>query len=145
MYTYMLLRGSIDYSVNHTSSVPLDLSTHHSCPGPWPSLDGLLLLLNRFSRVRLCATPQTAAHQASPSLGFSRQEHWSGLPFPSPILDGLPSIKNKRESSYWKVVTNITKPIKRFIILWFLFIRSLWWTSKVRVILRFWLTRGHLL
>ena len=29
----------------------------------------------KFSRVRLCATPQTAAHQAPPSLGFSRQEH----------------------------------------------------------------------
>ena len=45
----------------------------------------LLLLLSRFSRVRLCATPKTAAHQAPPSLGFSRQEHWSGLPFPSPM------------------------------------------------------------
>ena len=45
----------------------------------------LLLLLSRFSRVRLCVTPETAAHQASPSLGFSRQEHWSGLPFPSPM------------------------------------------------------------
>ena len=45
----------------------------------------LLLLLSCFSRVRLCATPQTAAHQASPSLGFSRQEHWSGLLFPSPM------------------------------------------------------------
>ena len=44
----------------------------------------LLLLLSRFSCVRLCATPETAAHQAPPSLGFSRQEHWSGLPFPSP-------------------------------------------------------------
>ena len=43
----------------------------------------LLLLLSHFSRVRLCATPSTAAHQAPPSLGFSRQEHWSGLPFPS--------------------------------------------------------------
>ena len=42
----------------------------------------LLLLLSRFSRVRLCATPQTAAHQAPSSLGSSRQEHWSGLPFP---------------------------------------------------------------
>ena len=29
--------------------------------------------------------PETAAHQAPPSLGFSRQEHWSGLPFPSPV------------------------------------------------------------
>ena len=45
----------------------------------------LLLLLSRFSRVRLCATPETAAHQAPLSLGFSRQEHWSGLPFPSPM------------------------------------------------------------
>ena len=45
----------------------------------------LLLLLSRFSHVRLCATPKTAAHQAPLSLGFSRQEHWSGLPFPSPM------------------------------------------------------------
>ena len=45
----------------------------------------LLLLLSHFSRVRLCETSQTAAHQAPPSLGFSRQEHWSGLPFPSPM------------------------------------------------------------
>ena len=45
----------------------------------------LLLLLSRFSRVWLCVTPQTAAHQVPLSLGFSRQEHWSGLPFPSPM------------------------------------------------------------
>ena len=45
------------------------------------------MLLSYFSHVRLCATPQTAAHQAPPSLGFSRQEHWSGLPFPSPVQD----------------------------------------------------------
>ena len=38
-----------------------------------------------FSRVQLCATPEMAAHQAPLSLGFSRQEHWSGLPFPSPM------------------------------------------------------------
>ena len=47
----------------------------------------LLLLLSRFGRVWLCATPQTAAHQAPLSLGFSRQEHWSGLPFPSPMQE----------------------------------------------------------
>ena len=52
----------------------------------------LLLLLSRFSRVRLCATPEMAAHQAPPSLGFSRQDHWSGLPFPSPM----------HESEKWK-------------------------------------------
>ena len=45
----------------------------------------LVLLLSRFSHVQLCATPQMAAHQALPSLGFSRQEHWSGLPVPSPM------------------------------------------------------------
>ena len=37
-----------------------------------------------FSRVRLFATPWTVAQQAPPSMGFSRQEYWSGLPFPSP-------------------------------------------------------------
>ena len=37
-----------------------------------------------LSRVRLCATPQTAAHQAPPSMGFSKQEYWSGVPLPSP-------------------------------------------------------------
>ena len=47
--------------------------------------NSMLLLRSCFSRVQLCATPETAAHQAPPSLGFSRQEHWSGLPFPSPM------------------------------------------------------------
>ena len=45
----------------------------------------LLLLLSRFSLVLLCATQWTAAHQAPWSLRFSRQEHWSGLTFPSPM------------------------------------------------------------
>ena len=37
-----------------------------------------------LSRVRLSETSWTVAYQASPSMGFSRQEYWSGLPFPSP-------------------------------------------------------------
>ena len=45
----------------------------------------LLLLPSCFSHVQLCVTPEMAAHQAPLSLGFSRQEHWSGLPFPSPM------------------------------------------------------------
>jgi len=61
-------------------------------------------MLSHFSRVRLCATPWTAAHQAPLSLGFSRQEHWSGLPFPSPV----------HESEKWKwsrsVVSNSQQP-----------------------------------
>ena len=64
----------------------------------------LLLLLSRFSCVRLCATPQTAAHQAPPSPGFFRQEHWSGLSFPSPM----------HESEKWKwsrsVVSDSLRP-----------------------------------
>ena len=65
--------------------------------GQMPQISGsdwplLLLLRSRFSHVRLCATPETAAHQALLSLGFSRQEHWSGLPFPSPL----------HESEKWK-------------------------------------------
>ena len=39
-----------------------------------------------LSRIRLLATPWTAAYQAPPSLGFSRQEYWSGVPLPSPHL-----------------------------------------------------------
>ena len=45
-----------------------------------------------FSRVRPSSTPWTSAFQAPPSMGFSRQEHWSGLPFPSPM----------HESENWK-------------------------------------------
>ena len=39
-----------------------------------------------LSHVRLWATPWTAAYQAPPSMGFSRQEHWSGVPSPSPSI-----------------------------------------------------------
>ena len=64
----------------------------------------LLLLLSRFSRVRLCATPETAAHQAPPSLGFSWQEHWSGLPFPSPmreseVAQSCPTLSDRMDCS----------------------------------------------
>ena len=39
-----------------------------------------------LSRVRLLATPWTTAYEAPPSMGFSRQEYWSGVPLPSPII-----------------------------------------------------------
>ena len=45
----------------------------------------LLLLLSHFSHVHLGVTPWTAAHPAPPALGVARQQHWSGLPFPSPM------------------------------------------------------------
>ena len=47
-----------------------------------------------LSRVRLSMTPWTVAYQAPPSMGFSRQEYWSGVPLPSPsvILDSIISL-----------------------------------------------------
>ena len=42
--------------------------------------------MKSFSRVQFFATPGTVAHQAPPSMGFSRQEYWSGVPLPSPIM-----------------------------------------------------------
>ena len=49
-------------------------------------MNNAILLLSRFSRVRLFATPWTAAYQAPPSMGFARQEYWSGVPLPSACL-----------------------------------------------------------
>ena len=81
----------------------LDIKTHYFSVN-LKVIKQSLLLLSRFSRVRLCATSWTAAHQASLSLGFSRQEHWSGLPFPIPM----------HESGKWKwsrlVVSNSSWP-----------------------------------
>ena len=68
----------------------------------------LLLLLSRFSRVRLCATPETAAHQAPPSLGFSRQEYWSGVPLPSPGRGSGAWRKSESESTLGE---NVLKPL----------------------------------
>ena len=106
--TYTLSINSVQFSrsVVSDSLRPYELQfTRPPCPSPTPGVHpnscpsgrwchpaisssvvpfSSCMLLSRFSRVRLCATPETAAHQAPPSLGFSRQEHWSGLPFPSP-------------------------------------------------------------
>ena len=48
--------------------------------------------MKSLSRVRLLATPRTAAHQAPPSMEFSRQEYWSGVPLPSPHHSSKASI-----------------------------------------------------
>ena len=65
----------------------------------------LLLLLSRFSRVQLCATPQTEAHQAPLSLGFSRQEHWSGCHFL------LQCMKVKTESEVAQLCLTLSDPM----------------------------------
>ena len=55
-----------------------------------------------LSCVWLFATPWTAAHQAPSPMGFSRQEHWSGLPFPSPM--------HEREKWKWSRVWLLATP-----------------------------------
>ena len=52
-------------------------------------------MLSHFSHVQLFETLWTVAHQASLSMGFARQEHWSGLPFPSPGDRPDPGIKHR--------------------------------------------------
>ena len=80
--TWMMSLFSLTFNIYPSSESP--------CPCPFKA--AAAKLLSHFSRVQLCVTPQTAAHQAPPSLRFSRQEHWSGLPFPSPM----------HESEKWK-------------------------------------------
>ena len=70
----------------------------------------MLLLLSHFSRVQLCATPEMAAHQAPPSLGFSRQAHWRGLSFPSPI--------HETEKWKWKVKVKSFSHVRLFMSPW---------------------------
>ena len=69
----------------------------------------LLLLLSRFSHVRLLPTPWTAAYQAPPTTGFSRQEYWSGLPLPSPLPHyiALPS-EPAEVHGKWMTIINLT-------------------------------------
>ena len=77
-----LFRGGI--SLCNSFLTPISI-VHH--------VRGEKVRMKSLSRVQLFATPWTVAYQAFPSMGFSRQEYWSGLPFPSPenLLD--PRIK----------------------------------------------------
>ena len=61
----------------------------------------LSVVAELLSHVRLSATPWTAAHQAPLSVGFSRQEDWSGLPFPPP--GDLPSQGSNPRLLHWQV------------------------------------------
>ena len=55
-----------------------------------------IVKVKSLSRVRLFATPWTVVYQAPPSMGFARQEYWSGLPLPSPMTN-LDSISKRRD------------------------------------------------
>ena len=63
-----------------------------------------------LSHARLLATPWTAAHQAPPSMGFSRQEYWSGVPSPSPI--NLDKQHQKKIPKYLFKIIRITVTFK---------------------------------
>ena len=63
-----------------------------------------------LSRVRLFATPWTAAYQAPPSMGFSRQEYWSGVPLPS-LMTNLDSIKSRDITLSTKVPKSMVFPV----------------------------------
>ena len=80
--------------LGYTSSISLYLSVH-ICVFKYLTL---YFVLSHFSRVRLFATPWTVARQVPLSMGFPRQEYWSGLSFPPPGADKqgpLPAFVNK--------------------------------------------------
>ena len=60
------------------------MATHYHQTGYMGTIKIIFQKVKSLSRVWLFATPWTVAYQAPPSMGFSRQEYWSGLPFPSP-------------------------------------------------------------
>ena len=62
--------------------------------------------MKSLSRVRLFVTPWTVAYQASLSMGFSRQEYWSGLPFPSPGDLSDPGIEPRSPTLGAKALTS---------------------------------------
>ena len=67
-----------------------------------------------LSRVLLLATPWTAAYQAPPSMGFSRQEYWSGVPLPSPSAQALADCKNLNLSFFFIVTRCAVPPVYSF-------------------------------
>ena len=69
-------------------------------------------VLNQFSCVRLFVTLWTVAHQTPLSLGFSRQEYWSGLPCPPPVDLPNPGIKpTSLKSLYWQACSLPLAPL----------------------------------
>ena len=93
---------SLAYPVWQTDSLPLShLGGPFSCISHY--LCDMLSWAKSLSRVRLFATPWTAAYQAPPSMGFFRQEYWSGVPLPS-LTSMLGKYKQAFESNrkrYW--------------------------------------------
>ena len=79
--------------IPETQGLPEKRRSLHRALPCWFSM-GSLRALSRFSRVQLCVTLWSAAHQALLSMGFCRQEYWSGRPFPPPRGTLSPGIKH---------------------------------------------------
>ena len=109
-------------------------NTFHISPA-WPPLYSepmssptcmLVYVLSRFSRVHLFVTPWTVARQAPLSMGFSRQEHWRGLPCPPPGDPPDPGIKlvspasqaDSLPRSQWGSPLQLTWPYRFFLLCW---------------------------
>ena len=82
------------------------LLQHHSSKASVLQCSTESLKVNLLSCVRLVTTPWTVAHQAPPSMGFSRQEYWSGLPFPSPGDLPDPGIEPRSPTSQADALTS---------------------------------------
>ena len=86
-----------------------------------------------LSRVWLLVTPWTAAYQAPPSMGFSRQEYWSGLPLPSPwktldtVFSVLPSLHHHSEGYSF---TDVLSIVLSWLLVLFLFLK-LWLSAEI--------------
>ena len=72
-------------------------------------IKNLKVKVKSLIRVRLFATPWTVAHQAPPSMGFSRQEYWSGLPFPSPGDLPDPAIEPRSPALQFSSVQSLSR------------------------------------
>ena len=83
-----------------------NLLQHHSSKASVLQCSTESLKVNLLSCVRLVTTPWTVAHQAPPSMGFSRQEYWSGLPFPSPGDLPDPGIEPRSPTSQADALTS---------------------------------------
>ena len=80
-------------AVGHGGATRREAATLYNWLMPGLKQRQVKVKVKSLSRVQLFVTPWTVAYQASPSMGFSRQEYWSGLPFPSPVDLPDPGIK----------------------------------------------------